>query len=187
VNPRLSNVEFHADELVVIRCQLGERDAFEALIERWHQPLWRYLRGLADSTEAADDLAQETWLRVLRGFNGLRDAARLRPWLFGIARRVAMDRLRQRYRRPTDAEAILEDIAAPEVDADLESDLAAMEAGMALLPPRERETLALFYMRGFTIDEMAQLLAVPAGTVKSRLYRARELMRRELNIKGVSR
>jgi DNA-directed RNA polymerase specialized sigma24 family protein len=77
-----------ADELLAIRCQLGERDAFDALIARWYEPLWRYLRTLANSSEVADDLAQDTWLRVLRSIASLRDASRLRPWIFGIARRA---------------------------------------------------------------------------------------------------
>ena len=169
--------ETRADELLAIRCQLGERDAFEALITRWHEPIWRYLRRLAGSDDAAADLAQDTWLKVMRGIANLREPARLRPWLFGIARRVAMDRLRRQYTRAVDPDAVLEDIAAPEIDADLEADLAALESKLESLPLRERETLALFYLRELSIDEIAALLAVPAGTVKSRLHRARQLLR----------
>src|SRR5262245_56034891 len=85
------------DELLAFRCQLGQRPAFDALISRWHEPLWRYLRRLSNADDVASDLAQDTWIRVLRGIASLRDPARLRPWLFGIARRVAMDRLRAQY------------------------------------------------------------------------------------------
>ena len=169
-----------ADELLAIRCQLGERDAFEALIARWHEPLWRYLRRLAGSNDAAADLSQDTWLRVLRGIASLREQARLRPWLFGIARRVAMDRLRRQYTQAVDASAVLEDIPAPEVDETLVADLASMEAGLESLPLRERETLALFYLRELSIEQMATLLEVPPGTVKSRLFRARQMLRNEL-------
>jgi RNA polymerase sigma factor (sigma-70 family) len=169
-----------ADELLAIRCQLGEREAFDALIGRWHEPVWRYLRRLAESDDAAADLAQDTWLKVLRGITSLRDPASLRPWLFGIARRVAMDRLRRKYVRKVDEDAVLDDIAAPEPDADLESDLTAMETSLNALPLRERETLALFYLRELTIDQIAELLAVPAGPIKSRLVRARNLLRQVL-------
>ena len=175
-----STSDTRADELLAIRCQLGERDAFDALIGRWHEPVWRYLRRLADSDDSAADLVQDTWLKVLRGIASLRDPASLRPWLFGIARRVAMDRLRRKYVRNVDEDAVLDDIAAPEPDADLEADLAAMETSLNALPLRERETLALFYLRELTIDQIAELLAVPAGTIKSRLFRARNLLRQEL-------
>jgi len=176
VNPE-SPSHLRADELLAIRCQLGERDAFDALIARWHEPLWRYLRTLCDSDDTASDLAQDTWLRVLRGIAGLREPARLRPWLFGIARRVAMDRLRGNYARAMEGGEALEEMPAPEPDADLESDLATLQSDLDLLPIRERETLVLFYLRELGIDEIAALLAVPAGTVKSRLFRARQLLR----------
>jgi RNA polymerase sigma factor (sigma-70 family) len=171
--------EIRADELLAIRCQLGERDAFEALITRWHEPIWRYLRRLTNSDDAAADLAQDTWLKVLRGIANLREPASLRAWLFGIARRVAMDRLRRQYGLSVDPDAALEEIAAPDSDAELAADLAALESKLECLPLRERETLALFYLRELSIDEIAALLAIPAGTVKSRLFRARNLLRQE--------
>lgn len=174
-----SSPDARADELLAIRCQLGERDAFDALITRWHEPIWRYLRRLTNSDDSAADLAQDTWLKALRGIATLRDPSCLRPWLFGVARRVAMDRLRRQYTQAVDHDAVLEEIAAPESDAGLESDLAALESKLDELPLRERETLALFYLRELTIEQIAALLAVPAGTVKSRLHRARQLLRNQ--------
>jgi len=175
-----SSTEVRADELLAIRCQLGERDAFSALITRWHEPIWRYLRRLTNSDDAASDLAQDTWLKVLRGIARLRDPASLRPWMFGVARRVAMDRLRRQYTRAEDGDMELDELPAPLQDADLESDLAVLDSGLNELPIRERETLALFYLRELSIDEIAALLEVPAGTVKSRLFRARQLLRSQL-------
>jgi RNA polymerase sigma factor (sigma-70 family) len=173
-----------ADELLAIRCAMGEREAFDELIDRWHEPVWRYLRRMSGSDDSAADLSQDTWLRVLRGIASLRDPARVRPWLFGIARRVAIDRLRRQYARPLDDEAELEDLPAAETDAGLESDLAALESGVASLPLRERETLALFHLRELSIEEIAGLLQVPAGTVKSRLFRARRMLRQQMLTKG---
>ena len=88
------------DEWLVLRCQLGEREAFDPLIAKWHPLLWRYSVRLTNDVDAAADVVQEVWLRVLRGLPALRDAARFRAWLFGIARRVLMDRLRVRYAEP---------------------------------------------------------------------------------------
>lgn len=179
-----SSPDPRADELLAIRCQLGERNAFDELITRWHEPIWRYLRRLTNSDDAAADLAQETWLRVLRGIASLRAPDSLRPWLFGIARRVAMDRLRRLYTRAEDGDAALQDLPAHESDVSLDDDLAALDAGVAALPMREREILALFYLRELTIEQIATLLDVPAGTVKSRLFRARKLLRTELTGDG---
>jgi RNA polymerase sigma factor (sigma-70 family) len=177
---KILNHDLRADELLAIRCQLGERDAFDALIARWHGPLWRYLRRMSGSDAVAHDLTQDTWLRVLRGLGGLRDATRLRPWLFGIARRVAMDRLRDAYARRVEDDSQLEHLAAAEPDMALEFELAGLDRGLASLPAREREVLALFYLRELSIEQMAGLLEVPAGTIKSRLFRARQMLRQQL-------
>lgn len=175
------NTDLRTDELLAIRCQLGERPAFEALIARWHEPVWRYLRRLTGSDDAAADLTQDTWLRVLRGIATLREPASLRAWLFGIARRVAMDRLRRQYRQALDADADLDHLPAVETDTGaLDDDLATLEAGMDSLPLRDRETLALFYLRELTIEQIAALLQIPPGTVKSRLFRARATLRKQL-------
>jgi RNA polymerase sigma-70 factor (ECF subfamily) len=176
-----------ADELLAIRCQLGERTAFDELIARWHEPLWRYLRRLADREDVVADLVQDTWIRVLRGIARLREPASLRPWLFGIARRVAMDRLRLRYSRPPQDDADLDQIAAPLDDLDPDADIAALDSAMAALPLADREALTLFYLRELTIPEMARLLQIPEGTIKSRLFRARQALRRELDNTGVLR
>lgn len=171
----------------MVRCQLGERPAFDELIQRWHQPLWRYARHLAGNDAAADAAAQEVWLRVLRGIGRLRDGARLRSWLFGIAHRVLMDRLRDQYRRPLAADAGLELEEQPVDDSapTLEFEIAAMLEELAGLPAVEREVLTLFYLHELPLDEVAQVLTVPVGTVKSRLYRARKLLRHQLDIRGV--
>ncbi len=88
-----------------------------------------------------------------------------------------MDRFRREYRHALDSDALLEDLAAAEVDVDLDAELAALESKLQSLPLRERETLALFYLRELSIEQIATLLAVPAGTVKSRLFRARQMLR----------
>ena len=174
-----------ADELIAVRCQLGERAAFDELIARWHKPLWRYARNLTGNDAAADDAAQEVWLRVLRGIARLQDGARLRAWLFGIARRVLMDRLREQYAHPVAAEADIEQHAAPDDLADLEAELSAMRDGLARLPLVENEVLTLFYLQELSLDDVAQVLGIPLGTVKSRLFRARKLLRHEMQAKGV--
>lgn len=182
-----SITDTRADELLAVRCQLGEREAFDELVARWHEPLWRYLRRLANHDDVAADLAQDTWMRVLRGIARLREPASLRPWLFGIARRVAMDRLRLRYSRPQEDDIDLEQLAATPEDLEPEADLATLDLAMAELPLAEREALTLFYLRELSIQDMAALLQVPEGTIKSRLFRARLALRRELERTGALR
>ena len=172
------------DELLAIRCQMGDRDGFDDLIRRWNDPLWRYLRRLAGNDQDAQELLQDVWIRVLRGMARLRDASKLRAWLFGIARRVAMDALRAQYAAPR-----IEDVSGvdpPAIDdhATLHDDLNAVEQELLRLPVIEREILTLFYLQELSLGEVAEVLAIPVGTVKSRLFRARQLLRRELTPKG---
>jgi RNA polymerase sigma-70 factor (ECF subfamily) len=176
--------EKRKDEWLVVRCQLGERPAFDELIQIWHEPLWKYLRRMTGDDEAAGEVTQDVWLRVLRGIGRLRDGARLRAWLFGIARRALMDRWRDRYAAPAISDVELSEIAAEETPGDLEEDLAMMQHELTQLPVIEREVLTLFYLQELTLAEVADVLDVPVGTVKSRLFRARQLLRRELVSKG---
>jgi RNA polymerase sigma factor (sigma-70 family) len=176
--------ERERDELLAIRCQLGEHAAFDTLIERWHLPLWKYVRRLAGNDDQAAEALQDTWLRVLRGFPRLRDPARIRPWLFGIARRVMMDRLRGEYRRPPhESLETLEDVLVTEEFEALPA-FEPLLAEVAHLPVIEREAVVLFYVEDLTLAEVADVLDVPEGTVKSRLFRARRLLREQLQRKG---
>ena len=174
------------DEWIAVRCQLGERAAFDELIHRWHGPIWQYVRRLSDDDDAAQDIAQDIWLRVLRGIGRLRDPAKLRAWLFGIAHRTWIDTLRKKYAVVVaNLDAVdRHELPDPTVADELEEELTAVEQELSRLPPIEREALTLFYLRELSLQEISQALEIPVGTVKSRLHRARRMLRRELTGKG---
>lgn len=178
--PDTRNLE---DEWIAVRCQLGERAAFDELIQRWHGPIWKYLRRLAGEDDAAREIAQEVWIRVLRNISRLHDGSKLRAWLFGIAHRTWIDRLRQQYAAPVSIDVDLCELPDTEPDA-LELELSTMEQELARLPGIEREILTLFYLQELSLNEVAEALDIPTGTVKSRLHRARLLLRRELITRG---
>jgi RNA polymerase sigma factor (sigma-70 family) len=171
------------DELLAVRCQLGEPAAFDDLIARWHAPLWGFVRRLTGDEEAAREILQDVWVRVLRGIPRLRDGSRLRAWLFGIARRTLMDRLREQYARLPAADVDVDEIPH-ELSADDADDLEALEDGLERLPLVEREALTLFYLQELSLNEIAEALDVPVGTVKSRLFRGRRLLRRHMTERG---
>jgi RNA polymerase sigma-70 factor (ECF subfamily) len=169
------------DELLVVRCQLGEPEAFAELVGLWHVPVWTFVRRMLDA-ERADDVAQEIWVAVLRGLPRLVDPGRFAPWLFTIARRTVLNRLRHEYavtERPGEAEEPLAGDLAEEV-----VERAELVAALTDLPILEREILILFYLEDLSIAECAQICAIPPGTVKSRLHRARRLLREHLVEKG---
>jgi RNA polymerase sigma-70 factor (ECF subfamily) len=173
------------DELLAVRCQLGEAAAFDELIARWHPPLWSFIRRLVGDDDRAQEIVQEAWLRILRGLPRLRDGARLRAWLFGIARRTLMDRLRYEYAAAPTVDIDVDDVASDLAAPDDPENLQQLEAALADLPPVEREVVTLFYFEELSLNEVADVLNIPVGTVKSRLFRAKRLLRHNLVVRGV--
>jgi len=172
------------DELLAVRCQLGEPAAFDELIQRWQGPLWTYIRRLVGRDDAAGELVQDVWVRVIRGIPRLRDGSKLRAWLFGIARRTVMDRLRVQYAHPVDADVDLTEVAAETLTSHDEADLQELERALSRLPALERDVLTLFYLEELSLTDIAETLGVPVGTVKSRLFRARRMLREEMHAGG---
>lgn len=172
------------DELLAIRCQLGETGAIDALIARWHGPLWTYARRVTGADDVADDVVQDVWMQIVRGLPGLKAPASLRAWMFSIARRRLMDRLRRQYAAPSFSDTDLDVLQAPD-DALLDEqplvdEIAQMHEALATMPAVERDTLALFYLQELSLQEMSDVLGVPIGTIKSRLFRARRQLRERL-------
>lgn len=179
-----------SDELLVVRCQLGEREGFEALIHRWQAPVWHYVHRALGASLAAPDVTQEVWLRVIRGIGRLDDPKAFRAWLFVLARRAVMDHLRTKYASVQAIAVDVEDL--PEMAADDVSDPSGgvdrdvLDRALAALPITEREVLALFYLKELSLAELAEVVHVPIGTVKSRLHRARRMLRTQLAQAGIS-
>ena len=178
--PELRQDDPRIDTLLAVRCQLGERAAFDDLIRRWALPLRRYVQRVVGDSESADELVQDIWLGVIQGIRRLQDPARFRSWLFGIAHRRLMDRLRGRYLAPAGDNEAADEIPANLPDPDRGLEARELERGLRRLPPFEREVLSLFYLEELSLAEVAQVLAIPVGTVKSRLFRARNLLRHEI-------
>jgi RNA polymerase sigma-70 factor (ECF subfamily) len=167
-------------EDLVVRCQLGERDAFAELVRAWHGRIERYVSRMLAGPD--DDVVQEVWLAVFRGLPRLQRPERFAPWLFAIARRQVLNRLRSDYARPeTELTTDVPDAADEAAEV---ADRDTIAGALAALPPVEREVLLLFHLEDLPLEACAQICAVPVGTVKSRLHRARRLLREELTRKG---
>jgi RNA polymerase sigma factor (sigma-70 family) len=164
------------DELLVMECQDGRVEALERLISRWQKRLWQYACRLTGDTEAAWDITQETWLAVIRGLGRLHDPARFRPWIYQIVTRRADDwiagNVKARRRRadlnPDQTEP------GPEQRREDSEELCRL---LNRLPEQGRTVLTLYYLEGLPIAEIATVLGIPPGTVKSRLHAARNEMK----------
>jgi RNA polymerase sigma-70 factor (ECF subfamily) len=173
--------EIH-DELLVTRCKRRDPSAWDDLVARWNNRLYYYLRRLIDHEQDAINALQEVWLHAIRGIHSLQDGSRLAPWLYTIARRTAMTHYRQDYARREETSSDVMDQEADDVsDAQLcLENVELVHFGLGQLGMVEREVLTLFFLEDLTIAEIAALLEIPLGTVKSRLFKARRDLQRIL-------
>ncbi len=165
-------------DLLVLRCQRGERQAFEELIRLWEERLFYYIRRLVESEEDAWDVLQQTWVRVLRGIKTLRDPARLPVWLYQIARTAALSHWRGHYRLHSRRALDCDLAALPSAETvDPLYDAEQVHRALGQISVAHREVLTLHFLEEFSVEQMAEILASPEGTVKSRLFHARRALR----------
>ena len=167
------------DEYLVVQSQLGDSVAFTHLVERWHPSLLRYAYHFTQDGEAARDVAQESWMAVVRGLRSLRDPARFRAWALRIVANKARDWVRREQARRVATRhaevAATNGTSTPANDA-----IQRVRAGLGELEPNQRLVLTWFYVEEMSVREIADALSVPVGTVKSRLFHARNALRTRL-------
>lgn len=166
-----------SEQDIIQQAANGNRQAFGALVREHQARVFHFIRRLLGSTDEAADLTQETFIRAYQALPRWRPEARFQTWLLQIARNAALDALRQRRRYadvPADEQAEPVD-PAPSPLRRLQSarDLMLLERLLARLPHEQREILLLREVEGLSYDELAATLQINAGTVKSRLARAR--------------
>lgn len=166
------------DEWLVLRCQLGEPQAFTELVREMERPLLYYALKLLKDEDKAYDVLQEIWLKVLRQIRRLRDPHSLRTWLYRIAHSLIVDRIRKDVSR----ENIEQDRAESRAEAEAEpsfrdEDAAAIHRALDQIDARHREVLVLHFLEELSVAEVAVIVGCPEGTVKSRLFHAKKALK----------
>ena len=176
------------DEQLVGRYRAGEVSAYEQLVQRYRQELFHFLVRFSGNRAAAEDLFQEAFLQVHLSMDSFDVSKRFRPWLFTIAANKARDYLRKTSRRQAaplsafvddsrdDGRAFIDlleaDVSLPADDAEEKEQRELVRKTVAALPDHLREVLILAYFNQFAYKEIAEMLSIPLGTVKSRLHAA---------------
>lgn len=174
-------------EWLVLSAQNGSEPAFKALHDLWREDLRRLCFVKVQQPEAVAEIANDAWLAVARGLPAIDDPACFPRWAFRIVERRCADwiRARARDRRRESAAAQEADQLAPAAEPSNEppEDVVRLRTTIGRLAQGERELLHLYYDLGRSVAEIADVLGVPPGTVKSRLFSLRETLRQEMERK----
>lgn len=184
------------DARLVERVVAGDADAFRQLVERYQRPVFGLLLRMVRQPALAEDLAQETLIKAYRAIGTFDRNRQFSSWLFKIAHNTAIDHLRKH--RPSEVPLESDDgerldplalLAAPESQSPEARargrDLAeALQEALSALRPDYREAVLLRFQQGLAYDEIAEVLELPLGTVKTHLHRARKQMADALRAGG---
>ena len=167
------------EQLLLLRCQMGDKNAFAELIRRYERPLRYFINQLLDNSELTEDIFQDTWLTVISRIHGLRETNAFPAWLYRIAR----NRVYQQLRTKRNVSVLDENIAVEnhaEEDDFSREDAAKIHKGLKKLPLEYREVLMLRFLEQMSYEQLSQVLNCKLGTVRSRIYYAKIALKKEL-------
>src|ERR1044071_4242990 len=187
-----------ADAELVVRALSGREDGFEELVRRYQRPIVAYVYRMVGDYDAALDLAQEVFIRVYNSLGRYRAEFKFSTWIYRIAHNAAIDHLRRvgasrteemtvegeggdSFEKPLASKA-----PSPEQETERGERRAEIEEVVGQLPHAYRELIVLRHSHDLSYDEIAEVTGLPLGTVKNRIFRAREAMRELLVARGIT-
>jgi len=187
-------VEPTPDQLLVQRVQAGDQKAFELLVAKYQRRIFRLISRFIRDSALAEDVSQETFLRAYRAIGQFRGDSQFYTWLYRIAVNTAKKAIADSARDPViresstisdDGETFvsgeqLSDMETPEAVLASREIARTVNAAMDALPEDLRTAIALREIEGLSYEDIAQAMSCPVGTVRSRIFRAREAIARQL-------
>ncbi len=167
------------EQVLILRCQIGDKDALAELIERYQAPLRYFINRLSANPETTEDIFQDTWLTVIRRIHSLKKTDAFSTWLYRIAR----NKVYQQFRRKRKLSELNENIAVPndtENDVFSTEDAAKIHRCLKELSPEYREVLMLRFLEQMSYEQISQVINRSLGTVKSRIHYAKLALKKEM-------
>jgi len=189
------NASAVADCDLVTRAISGREDGFEELVRRYQRPIAAYVYRMVGDYDAALDLTQEVFIKVYGSLSRYRSEFKFPTWIYKIAHNAAIDHLRRGAARETTIGSSEDDRPAltidrrrltPEQESERNERCSEIETVVQMLPASYRELIVLRHSHDLSYDEIADVTGLPLGTVKNRLFRAREAMRDLLVQRGIT-
>jgi RNA polymerase sigma factor (sigma-70 family) len=183
-------------DLPLVRAlQAGDESALNELIRKYQEPLFRFICRYTGDEETARDILQETFVRLYFGIQRFRPRAKFVTWLYSIAMNLCRDYARSKQRRQSfateslDASNVHRNVPAanrgPTADVESHERLANLQKAIEELPHDLRTTLLLFAVEGHSQQECAELLGVSTKAVETRVYRARKILEKKIQQRGI--
>jgi RNA polymerase sigma-70 factor (ECF subfamily) len=170
------------DHTLVAETLAGRSDAFATLVERYDRAVYHLAYRTLRDGEEARDVAQEAFFKAFRSLRTFKPGAKFSTWLFAITYHACCDRLSRRKRYSNEELPERADSSAgPETEAIANDEALRLRAAIAALPEKYRSVITLYHLQGRQYEEIATVLGLPIGTVKTHLFRAKEQLRRILN------
>ena len=188
----VQKVEADNDQLLVDRARLGDRHAFDLLVLKYQSRLLSLVGRLVSNQSDALDVLQDTFVKAYRSLNTFRGESAFYTWLYRIAVNTAKNHLAARVKESKDVSvdddgtgelSVLQDLAAPEDEAATEELQRAILHSIEQLPEDLKQALTLRELEGMSYDEIALAMNCPIGTVRSRIFRARDHVVQEISQK----
>ena len=164
-------------DLLVIEMQMGDKQAFNKLCQYFHSALLRFAFKICQHEQLAHDAVQNAWIKIIKSIHSLNDPRAFKSWLYQQVRWQCLDALKQVNRELLDFDTpVLDEISTKQEKSDNSRLLSAINS----LAEIEKQVIHLFYLDELSLAEIAIVLEIPIGTVKSRLNRARNLLKERL-------
>lgn len=185
------------DREIVEKVLSGDRDAFGILVERYQTKVYNMALRMVNNVDDAADMTQEVFLRAWKSLPAFQFESAFSTWLFRMTHNICIDHLRARQRKPTVSMTVYDDGGEestqldlpdtgpdPEEAAILSENRALLARALAMMPPEPREILVMRAINDMSYQQIASILHLQEGTVKSRLSRARALLKKNLTELG---
>lgn len=171
------------DEYLVLKCQNGDKKAFIKLVKRWHPRIIRQATWHTGNPDIAPDIAQECWNDILNGLHKLKNSKAFKVWIHRIIHRRSVDWIRQKQKDRENIQNVAQQADALSTHDDHQEKLLLLQNAMKQMSEEQQTILRLFYVENHNINEIGIILSIPKGTVKSRLFHAREGLKKRIKLK----
>lgn len=163
------------DELLVLELQSGRKEALAELVKRWHLLFCKKAFWILKDADLSKDIAQESWQTIMEKIDTLNDTGRFGPWALRIVYSKSLDKIRA-LKRERENRNVLANEQSPTIDENDDNESLKKHLLKAIngLPVQQQNVLRLFYVEDYSLNEISKILNISTGTVKSRLFHARE-------------